>query len=91
MIGKMSATTADVVLGTPPSEVDSPLFHNKLMAADTTIPTMDRLAAITELLAEVEAEYAATDKAIADAAKTVWRSLSRIADPSLYVLDEPKP
>ena len=87
MIGKMSATTADVVLGTPPSEVDSPLFHSKLIAADTLTPTRERLTAINALLAEVEAEYAAVDKAIADAAKTVWRSLSRIADPSLYYVD----
>jgi len=85
----MSAKTANTLMGSQPDPTDSPLFHSKLMAADTSIPTKDRLAAITELLIEVEGEYAATDKAIADSMATVWRSLSRIADPSLYVLDQP--
>ena len=87
MIAKMSAKTADILMGTPASEVDSPLFHTKLMAADTSTPTRACLAGIEALLAEVEAEFAAADRLIAVTAAALDAALGDIADPSLYIVD----
>lgn len=85
----MSDAAAAVVFGgTPVSDhLDSPLFHQKLMAADTAIPTRARLDGIRALLAVVEAEYAATDAVIAESVTVVKAALADINDPALFRLD----
>ena len=87
MIAKMSAKTADILMGTPPDGMDSPLFHTKILAAHTAPPTRACLAGIETLLGEVEAEFAATDRLIAVTAASMQAALADIADPSQYVLD----
>ena len=85
-VQKMSDTAAAVVFGSPVTDyVDSPLFHEKLLAADTVTPSLERAARIAEMVRIVEAEYAAVDEVIAAAVAIVKRSLADINDPALFV------
>ena len=85
-VQKMSEKTADVLLGGKTADyVDSPLFHEKLLAADTVTPSLERAARIAEMVRIVEAEYAAVDEVIAASVAVVKKSLADINDPALFV------
>ena len=85
-VQKMSEKTADVLLGGKAADyVDSPLFHEKLLAADTVTPSLERAARIAEMVRIVEAEYAAADEVIAASVAVVKKSLADINDPALFV------
>lgn len=84
---RMSGKTADILFGRPADELDSPLFHHKLLLADASTPSLACLNGIRDLHTEVEAQFALADLVIAESVQVVAALLADIADPALFVLE----